>query len=314
MTQEFLSLRRAPPVGGHVWPLHCRSVLTAAIDETCQHLPASGPSSDDVHAARRGLKKSAALALLLRQTTGETSDACDMAVDVFKRVRKSLGDTRDLDVMADVFASLRSDLDPAFAAKLESVLHREKKQHIALGALNPRHLCDDLERQAALIEQWSLVHANTSSVVDGARRTYKKAIERGFPAFESENPEELHALRKSVVNFRYQMDALAPAWPKLFDATVTEAQHLRTFLGDHHDLAMLATFAACRDELHDDYDSFHAKITARQANLIKKAQMSFVRLFGERPRGFAQRLRACLEHPKRAVKWRTTARPSRRRA
>lgn len=146
------------------------------------------------------------------------------------------------------------------------------------------------------------------------RRTYKRALNRGLPAFEREDPEELHLLRKAVVAHRYQMDALAPAWPKLLHATVTEAQHLRVFLGDHHDLAMLSAFAASREEMQGGNAAFLKSVAARQARLADKARTSFARLFGERPKAFERRLLACIEHPKRAVKWRATARASRRRA
>ena len=137
---------------------------------------------------------------------------------------------------------------------------------------------------------------------------------RGLCAFEREDPEELHRLRKAVVTFRYQLDALAPAWPKLFHATVAEAQHLRTLLGEHHDLAALAAFAAAREERQGEHAAFARLVAARQTSLVRKAQTSFARLFGERPKAFESRLLACLEHPKRKVKWTATAHASRRKA
>lgn len=150
MSHGLVNIGGSSTVGSHVWPLHCRALLTATIHETCEHLPAGGPSPADIHSARRGLKKSYALALLLHEAATEP---CDAAIAVFERVRKSLGDARDLDVMGDVLETLKPELDPSFAADLKSLLAAEKNEHVALAALNPRNLCEDLQHQAALIDQ-----------------------------------------------------------------------------------------------------------------------------------------------------------------
>lgn len=316
MTEGFVAIGRASTVGSHVWPLHCRAALTAAIRQTCKHFPASGPSPADIHSARRGLKKSRALVLLLREAVPGSDDA---AIGVFERVRKSLGLARDLDVMCDTLDCLAPELDASLVVKLESLLAAEKKGNAALVAFDPRNPCNDLQRQAALAEQWSLVHSDAASIAKAVGSTFKSALHRGLPAFERGGREDLHRLRKAVVTFRYQMDALIPAWPKLFGAVVAEAQHLRTLLGEHHDLAMLAGFAAAHEQLQDERGAFVQLIAARQTSLVQKAQASFARLFAERPKTFESRLLACLEHPKRKVKWQSSARkakarPSRRRA
>jgi CHAD domain-containing protein len=309
MTQGFVAIGRTSSVGSHVWPLHCRAVLTATIQQTCKHFPAAGPSPADIHSARRGLKKSRALALLLRVEAAESDGA---AIAVFERVRKSLAVARDLAVMGDMLGSLAPELDAPLVAKFASLLAAEKSGQVELAALDARNLCDDLQRQAALIEHWSLVRADAASIANEVRRTYKSALGRGLTAFERKDPEELHRLRKAVVTFRYQLDALAPAWPKLFHATAAEAQHLRTLLGEHHDLAALAAFAAAREERQGEHAAFAQLVAARQTSLVRKAQTSFARLFGERPKAFESRLLACLEHPKRKVKWTAPAHASRR--
>ena len=311
MKQGLVAIRRTSSVASHVWPLHCRAVLTATIQQTCKYFPAAGPSSDDIHSARRGLKKSRALALLLRAHVTEADGA---AIAVFDRVRKSLGVARDLDVMGDTLVSLAPQIDAVLLAKLETALADEKAGQVALAAVDPRKLRDDLQRQAALIEQWSLLRADAASIAREVRRTYKTALGRGLCAFEREDPEKLHTLRKAVVTFRYQVDALTPAWPKLFHATAAEAQHLRTLLGEHHDLATLAAFVAAREDLHGEHAVFAPLIAARQSSLVRKAQTSFARLFGELPSAFESRVLACLEHPKRKVKWTAAAQASHRKA
>lgn len=310
MTRGFAAIDPTSCVGSDAWPLHCRALLIATLEQTCQHF-AAAPSPVAIHNARRGLKKSRALVRLLRTGIVEP-DASVIAV--FERVRKSLGRARDLDVMGGLLRSLAPELDAAPVARLAALLAAEKSGEIALAARDPRNLREDLQRQAARVEDWSFTGIDAASVANEVRRTYKTAQSRGLSAFERDDPEKLHRLRKAVIIFRYQLDALAPAWPKLFHAAAAEAQNLRTLLGEHHDLATLAAFAAAREERPGEHAALGRLVAARQKSLARKAQESFSRLFGEPPKAFESRCLACLEHPKRKLTRTATARPSRRRA
>ncbi len=52
-------------------------------------------------------------------------------------------------------------------------------------------------------------------------------------------PDDLHELRRRVIEHRYQMELVEPAWPRLGRIWVDEAQRLRNRLGAFQDLAVL---------------------------------------------------------------------------
>jgi hypothetical protein len=56
--------------------------------------------------------------------------------------------------------------------------------------------------------------------------------------------DDLHELRRRVIEHRYQMELVEPLWPRLGKIWVEEAQRLRDRLGRYQDLAVLAGMTA----------------------------------------------------------------------
>ena len=83
-------------------------------------------------------------------------------------------------------------------------------------------------------------------------------------------------------------------------ATTRELQRLRTALGDHNDLTVLAEFAAGRSELTPEQKVLGAALIAKKRRpLERRAAQLYARLFAERPAAFERRLAAYLENPRR---------------
>ena len=73
---------------------------------------------------------------------------------------------------------------------------------------------------------------------------------------------------------------------------------LREALGDHHDLHVLAGFAAKRGGLEPEaMEALADRVAARQKKLRRRAKIEFDRLFAETPNAFAARLAAYLARP-----------------
>src|SRR5262249_42532541 len=104
--------------------------------------------------------------------------------------------------------------------------------------------------------------------------------------------EEVHELRKRVVAHRYQMELIEPLWPRLGRAWVREAQKLRTRLGRHQDLAVLARLAEPHQPLPRWRSRLQAATDHRQAQQVSAAGRIAARLFAERPKAFRKRLEA----------------------
>ena len=103
-----------------------------------------------------------------------------------------------------------------------------------------------------------------------------------------------------VVDLVYQLGVFEPAWPAMMRATMRELQRLRTALGDHNDLSVLAEFAAARPELTPEQKVAVAVLIAkRRRPLARRAAQLYARLFAERPSAFERRLAATIENPRR---------------
>ena len=135
--------------------------------------------------------------------------------------------------------------------------------------------------------------------MEAVARTYAQARRRGRLAFaHDDDPETLHALRSRVVDLRYQLSALSPAWPAALNAQAEELNALRDTLGAFNDLTVLATFAAERGGLTPDaLQRLKEQVEAKQKKLRRRAKTEFDRLFAETPDAFAARLGAYLGRP-----------------
>src|SRR5579863_5717674 len=151
---------------------------------------------------------------------------------------------------------------------------------------------------AKRLARWDLSGLGGDAIVAGVSRTYRQARRRGRAAFESDDPAALHAFRARVVDLRYQLALLACAWPEALNAQAEGLDELREALGDHHDLHVLAEFAAERAALPPQaLAELAGRMTAKQKKLRRRAKAEFGRLFAETPGAFAARLAAYLARP-----------------
>jgi CHAD domain-containing protein len=102
--------------------------------------------------------------------------------------------------------------------------------------------------------------------------------------------EELHDLRKRVVEHRYQMELIEPLWPKLGRVWVGEAQRLRDRLGRHHDLTVLALLMRPKKPLAPYQARLGSIVRERQRAHVRTAARLAGRLFAEKPGAFRTRL------------------------
>ncbi len=151
---------------------------------------------------------------------------------------------------------------------------------------------------AKRLEGWELGRVADGDIAEAVARTYRQGLRRGQIAFEGGESAALHALRSRVVDLRYQLSALSPAWPAALNAQSEELNALRDTLGDFNDLHTLERFASERGGLSPEA---HAVLTERletkQDKLKRHAAIEFERLFAETPDAFAARLSVYLRHP-----------------
>ena len=277
------------------WPRHCRAALTAVVAEAAQQYPHLGdPAPQRVHDVRRTLKQARAIARLFLKSMGEPAR---VTIAALAATRRQVGRARDLDAMKLRLEKLAPPSE--FAAPLAAAIRRERlaagraRGDFAARASRPR-----LNAIVKRVEAWDLSGFASEEMVEAVARTYRQARRRGRLAFETGEPAALHALRSRVVDLRYQLAALAPAWPAALNAQAEELDALRDTLGAFNDLEVLAKFAAERGELPAAaLADLMDRLGSKQKKLKRRAKIAFDRLFAEAPAAFAERLSAYLERP-----------------
>jgi len=291
------------------WPSHCRAVLVAAVAAAAEHFPRPGEEAPErVHDVRKTLKEARAIARLFLECVGEPARVTIVALAA---TRRRIGRARDLDVM---ILRLRRLAPPSeIAEPLATAIARERlvarRAHRGFTASATRARLSAIVKR---LKAWDMSAVRSEEIVKAVARTYRQARRRGRFAFDGGEAAALHALRARVVDLRYQLAALAPAWPAALNAQAEELNALRDTLGAFNDLEMLRKFAAGRSGLSPQaLADLMARLESKQKKLKRRAKTEFDRLFAEAPRAFAERLAAYLrrpmEKPARAAATQSTA-------
>ena len=104
------------------------------------------------------------------------------------------------------------------------------------------------------------------------------------------------AWRKRAKDLWYHLRLLRESWPPVMKATIDEAKKLADLLGDEHDLTVLDETLAAEPATFGDPDDIAALrelIAERRDELRAAARPLARRLYAEKPKRFAARLRAC---------------------
>ncbi len=277
------------------WPQHCRALLVGSVSSAAHLFPGRGEQAPErVHRLRKTLKEARAIARLFLPSVGEPARVTIAALAV---VRRRMGRARDLDVME---ARLVRLAPPSEIAKplAEAIEHERAATGRAHGGFTTRASRAQLNAIVKRLEAWELARVRDDDIAEAASRTYRQARRRGLLAFEGDDPAELHALRSRVVDLRYQIAALSPAWPAALNAQSEGLNALRETLGDFNDLEVLGKFAAERGGLPPEaLEALTARLAGKQKKLRRRARIEFDRLFAETPDAFAERLSAYLRRP-----------------
>ena len=279
----------------NAWPLYCRGLLVASVASAAREFPGRGEQAPErVHGVRKTLKEARAIARLFLPGLGEPAR---VTIAAFAVVRRRVGRARDLDVMEARLTRLAPP--PEVAAPLIEAIRRERAAASrAHGGFVTSASRSQLNAIVKRLEALDLTNVAAADIVEAVARTFRQARRRGRVAFASDDPAALHALRARVVDLRYQLAALSPAWPAALGAQSEELNALRDTLGDFNDLHMLAAFATERASLTPEAQAeLMAQLAAKQKKLRRRAETEFDRLFAETADVFYERISAYLRRP-----------------
>ena len=147
-----------------------------------------------------------------------------------------------------------------------------------------------LARADSAVERWplhTLIFADVADRLVLGFRNARRALPRGW---SDTDPEDLHELRKCIVNHRYQMEIVAPLWPRFGRMWVGEAQRLRDRLGRHQDLTLLMKLIEPHQPLAPWRSRLTGAVAQRMKDHVAAARRIASRLFVEKPGAFRRRL------------------------
>jgi CHAD domain-containing protein len=245
-----------------------------------------------VHDFRRAMKRWRSLLRLLDSFLGEDgrglrTEARDLA--------RALGGARDaqsaLDALEDI-AGHGLKLSPRSLATVRGRVEalRQAAETTGLTPDMRAWLSGALAGAEASVERWPLHVLTFAEVADKLASAYR-ATRRAVPKDWSDaDATDLHELRKRVVNHRYQMETVAPLWPRFGRMWVGEVQRLRDRLGKRQDLEVLSRLTEPHQPLAPWRSRLAPAIAARMGDHARAARRMAARLFVEKPRAFRRRL------------------------
>jgi CHAD domain-containing protein len=258
-------------------------------------LEATARGRDDaIHEARKSVKKVRAILRLMR---GELGRTFGIENGRLREVGRRLSVYRDGAVMIetlDRLASFRPDERNAaeLAAIRRGLVRNQRRQRSGDGMTNAIHrAARELLAAEARVGGWRLVMDGPVALAPGMETAYRRGRARLADARRHARPEYCHEWRKRVKDHWYHLRLLESRWNPAMRARERSLKELETWLGDHHNLEVLA------ERL--EADRCRELTREMQRELRAKALELGERLYREPPAEFAKRL-AQLWRPHRA--------------
>jgi CHAD domain-containing protein len=254
--------------------------------------------AERVHEIRKALKRWRALMRLLANPLGEQADRLRIDARDLMRLLSGARDAQaGLDAVADIRKTALAATPPLSATSLDTIQKRltalrDEAEQASFTPQMREQLGQYLDFAALSIERWPLPEIDFDTIADNLTITYRRARLLMPGNWAEADPEELHNLRRRVVEHRHQMDLVEPLWPRLGKLWGEEAQRLRTRLGSCQDLAMLSNFTQLRQPLAPWRSRLTPIIAARRSEHLETAERLAGRLFAEKPKAFRRRLAA----------------------
>lgn len=286
-----------------------RRSLLEELDRAATLLGDADPNDvdEDVHEARKALKRARTAVRLLRPVLGE--ERFRSASARLRDAGRALAGTRDAAVLVDCLdtltapASASDEASPPDGAgqpfaglRARLVQEHEEARRLALETAGPR--ADALERimaGRADSARWDLGSGLDGRVVAGVQRVYRSGRRRLRAARDEPTAEALHGWRKRVKDLGYTTELFAPSSPQALEPLSGELRRLWELLGEHHDLHLLGGVAGQRPSAFVsavERADLDRRLARRRTELAEQALALGDRLYAEAPGAFGKRVAA----------------------
>lgn len=253
--------------------------------------------AEQVHEVRKAFKRWRALLRLLSRPLGKPADELrGQARDLMRALSGSRDGQAALDALADLRKS-ELPLSPTSVKTMEARLARMRADTEAANFTPElrQRLSDYLDAATLAVNGWPLAAIGFDAIADELTVTYRRARQLVPDKWLEAEPEDLHELRKRVVEHRHQMELVEPLWPRLAKVWAQEAQRLRERLGACQDLAVFERLMAPHQMLAPWRSRLTPLTADRRASHLNAAARLASRLFAEKPKAFRARIGALWE-------------------
>lgn len=270
LTEKSVILATTPL--GEAW----RSAIIASLHQTTDHLSSNPLSAENVHKARRELKRVTAL---LHLAPPHLAPLAAISRKAARRMHRMLAEAREATALRNALSRLEPNM-PRAARRIEACLpypHAFAPEQKELESACA-HLLLCAHKWAAMSDPIS-----ANDLIESVTRNYRKGRNAAEPALIG-TPKQQHDWRDEVVLLHQHLVFIAP---KALSELRHLANELREFLGDCNDLDQLMSFVRTSLDIKDA-DQFKLERAAkkRHARLLGFAEKTSTKLFEQRPRDF----------------------------
>ncbi len=273
-----------------------RRIVLRQLDRATSELTSIGdPESDDaIHDARRRVKKIRAIIRLVRPVLeqGRRADPD------FKRVSKWLAPVADgqgvIDTLNQLLRRYHRQVPPKTAAAIRAELVARGKlidsQAVKKGVLQRARKTLRAERRR--IKHWRLRADGFRAIAPGLKVCVRRARAAMVAACLHPTADRHHTWRRHVKNQWFHVRLLSARCGEQLLPYQRQLEALDGLLGEYHNLVLLHHVLLGDTRLTDREIAGCLRVVGRyQRELRRQAQMVGIRIYGERPRVFLQRVK-----------------------
>ena len=286
-------------IRGEGVPAGVRRIAREQLQAAVAHLRSrTGPRDEQIHEARKCMKRLRALVRLVRTELGKETYRRENAC--YRGVAAQLSALRDAAALVETFDALTAwlgkRLPPDRFGAVRSRLAEGRELAHRSGGVTPfavEAAVEELEEADGRAAEWPL-RDGWKGLEGGLRRIYAQGSAEFGEAARRPTDEGLHEWRKRVKYLWYHHQILRPIWPEQMATAIGQADALGDMLGNDHDLSVLSTTLSelSAAENPDTLAELDRAIAERRQGLQAESMRLARRIYAEKPGAFCRRLRS----------------------
>ena len=292
------SFQREEPLGPAI-----ERIRAELLDSTLAALEHLEPNHDqNIHDARRQLKKLRGVLRLVRGSIEPAAYERDNAC--FRDVGRSLAEAREAAATLECVEALLAHYDDRIPRRefsaIERALGAQRAETVArVGETSTvARALEELRSARGPDRAWTLTGEDFELIRAGLFATYRGARRACRRASRTSSSENFHELRKLSKYHLHHVRLLEPVFVLELRARRRALDALNEALGHLHDLDMLRALLD-REKLESvpllQRLAFSALVDQRRREVALDAELQAARLYAEKPRALAKRLRSYFE-------------------